>query len=61
MQLVEDDTELIKAPRIITIKAQHIDDLNMFQCIIVDKKVEANTYNLRRLEETLPSNNTDIE
>ena len=61
MQLVEDDTELIKAPRIITIKAQHIDDLNMFQCIIVDKKVETNTYNLRRLEETLPSNNTDIE
>ena len=60
MKLVEDDTELIKTSRIINIKAQHIEDLNMFQCIIVDKKVEANTYNLRKLEESLPSNK-DIE
>lgn len=60
MKLVEDDTELIKTSRVINIKAQHIEDLNMFQCIIVDKKVEANTYNLRKLEESLPSNK-DIE
>jgi hypothetical protein len=55
MQLVEDDTVLINSPRIINIKAHHIDDLNMFQCIIVDKKVEAKTFNLRGLERTLPS------
>ena len=61
MRLVEDDTELIKSSRIINIKAQHIEDLNMFQCIIVDKKVEANTYNLYNLERSLPSNNTDTE
>jgi hypothetical protein len=55
MQLVEDDTELIHAPRSINIKSQHIDDLNMFQCIIVDKKIETNTYNLKNLERSLPS------
>ena len=55
MKLVEDDTVLSKSSRTIDIKAHHIDDLNMFQCIIVDKTVESNTYNLRRLEETLPS------
>jgi hypothetical protein len=55
MQLVEDDTVLINSPRIINIKAHHIDDLNMFQCIIVDKKVEAKAFNLRGLERTLPS------
>ena len=55
MQEVLDDTELIKSSRIINIKAQHIDDLNMFQCIVVDKETENRTYNLRRLEATLPT------
>ena len=55
MQLVEDDTELIHAPRSINIKSQHIDDLNMFQCIIVDRRIETNTYNLKNLERSLPS------
>ena len=54
MQLVTDDTALIHAPRSINIKVHHIDDLNMFQCFVVDKKVETNTYNLRRLERSLP-------
>jgi hypothetical protein len=58
MQLVEDDTVLIHAPRSINIKSQHIDDLNMFQCIIVDKKIETNTYNLKNLERSLPSEDT---
>ena len=55
MQLVTEYTELIHSPRSINIKAHHIDDLNMFQCFVVDKKVETNTYNLRRLERSLPS------
>lgn len=55
MQLVTDDTQLIKSSRIINIKAQHIEDLNMFQCFVVDKKVEAKAYNLRKLERALPS------
>ena len=45
MQLVTDDTELINAPRSITIMAAHIDDLNMFQCIVVNKKLD--TSNLK--------------
>ena len=57
MQLVTDDTVLINAPRSINIKVHHIDDLNMFQCFVVDKKVETNTYNLKRLERSLPSEN----
>ena len=57
MQLVTDDTSLINTSRIIDIKAQHIDDLNMFQCFVVDKKAETKTYNLRRLETLLPSEN----
>ena len=57
MQLVTDDTVLIHAPRSINIKVHHIDDLNMFQCFVVDKKVETNTYNLKRLERSLPSEN----
>ena len=40
MQLVDGETELIKAPRSINIMAMHVDDLNMFQCIVVNKKVE---------------------
>ena len=55
MQLVTDDTVLLNSPRSINIKVQHIDDLNMFQCFVVDKKVETNTYNLKRLERSLPS------
>ena len=55
MQLVDDDTELKHSPRSINIKAQHIDDLNMFQCIVVDRQVETKTYNLRGLERSLPS------
>ena len=57
MQLVTDDTVLIHAPRSINIKVHHIDDLNMFQCFVVDKKIETNTYNLKRLERSLPSEN----
>lgn len=57
MQLVTDDTVLINAPRSINIKVHHIDDLNMFQCFVVDKKIETNTYNLKRLERSLPSEN----
>ena len=53
MQKVLDDTELIKSSRIINIKAQHIEDLNMFQCIVVDKELENKTYNLKNLEQTL--------
>ena len=45
MQLVTDDTELINAPRSINIMAAHIDDLNMFQCIVVNKKLD--TSNLK--------------
>jgi hypothetical protein len=55
MQEVLDDTTLLKSSRIINIKAQHIDDLNMFQCIVVDKETENKTYNLKRLEGTLPT------
>ena len=55
MQKVLDDTELIKSSRIINIKAQHIEDLNMFQCIVVDKELENKTYNLKNLEQTLPT------
>ena len=55
MQEVLDDTQLIKSSRSINIKAQHIDDLNMFQCIVVDKETENKTYNLRSLEATLPT------
>jgi hypothetical protein len=55
MQEVLDDTQLIKSSRVINIKAQHIDDLNMFQCIVVDKETENKTYNLRSLEATLPT------
>jgi hypothetical protein len=40
MQLVTEETELINAPRSITIMAAHIDDLNMFQCIVVNKKLD---------------------
>ena len=47
MQKVTDNTVLIPTSRSINIKAQHIDDLNMFQCIIVNKKVETNTYSLK--------------
>lgn len=57
MQLVTEDTELIKSSRIITIKAQHIDDLNMFQCYVVDKQVEAKAINLYNLERSLPLEN----
>ena len=59
MQLVTEDTELIKASRTINIKAQHINDLNMFQCYIIDKQVEAKNYNLYNLERTLPSDNKE--
>jgi hypothetical protein len=55
MQLVTDDTELLKSSRSIHIKAQHIDDLNMFQCFVIDKRVETKAYNLRGLERSLPS------
>ena len=55
MQKVLDDTELIKSSRIINIKAQHIEDLNMFQCIVVDKELENKIYNLKNLEQTLPT------
>ncbi len=55
MQLVNDDTALINAPRSITIKAQHIDDLNMFQCFIVDKKTDSKILNIMNLERSLPS------
>lgn len=55
MQKVLDDTELIKSSRTINIKAQHIEDLNMFQCIVVDKELENKTYNLKNLEQTLPT------
>jgi hypothetical protein len=57
MQKVTEDTLLIKSSRTITIKAQHIDDLNMFQCYIVDKQNEAKTSNLYNLERSLPSKN----
>mgnify|MGYP003291976883 CR=1 FL=1 len=57
MQKVTEDTQLIKSSRIITIKAQHIDDLNMFQCYIVDKQNEAKAANLYNLERSLPSKN----
>jgi hypothetical protein len=55
MQLVNDDTTLINGPRSITIKAQHIDDLNMFQCFIVDKKTDSKILNITNLERSLPS------
>ena len=45
MQLVDGKTELLKAPRSINIMASHVDDLNMFQCIVVNKK--ANTDSLK--------------
>ena len=58
MQEVHDDTVLFSTSRSINIKAQHIDDLNMFQCIVVDKKLETNTYNLKGLESSLPTEDT---
>ena len=61
MQLVNEDTELIKSKRIIEIKAQHVDDLNMFQCYIVDKQIEAKAYNLYNLERSLPTSNDGNE
>jgi hypothetical protein len=54
MQKVTEETELIKSSRVINIKAQHIDDLNMFQCYVVDKQVEAKAANLFNLERSLP-------
>ena len=44
MQLVTDETELIKTSRQINIKAKHIEDLNMFQCYVVEKQIEPTTY-----------------
>ncbi len=61
MQLVTEDTELIKLSRTITIKAQHIDDLNMFQCYIVDKQVESKVNNLYNLERSLPTEGNNNE
>lgn len=55
MQEVLEDTTLLKSSRIIHINSHLIDDLNMFQCIIVDKETEAKTYNLKNLENTLPT------
>ena len=43
MQLVDGETELIKAPRSINVMAKHVDDLNMFQCIVVNKKVDTDS------------------
>lgn len=57
LQKVTEETELIKSSRVINIKAQHIDDLNMFQCYVVDKQVEAKTVNLFNLERSLPLTN----
>ena len=57
MQRVMEDTELLKSSRTINIKAQHIDDLNMFQCYVVDKQVEAKASNLFNLERSLPLEN----
>ena len=63
MQKVTESTQLIKTSRTITIKARHIDDLNMFQCYIVDKSNEAKNVNLFNLERSLPlkSNLSDEE
>ena len=55
MQEVLEDTVLRKSARTMNIKAQHIDDLNMFQCIVVDKELENKTYNLKGLERSLPT------
>ena len=57
LQKVTEETELIKSSRVINIKAQHIDDLNMFQCYVVDKQVEAKAVNLFNLERSLPLTN----
>ena len=57
LQKVTEETELIKSSRVINIKAQHIDDLNMFQCYVVDKQVEAKAVNLFNLERSLPLRN----
>ena len=43
MQLVDGETELRNAPRSINILSSHVDDLNMFQCIVVNKKLDTSS------------------
>ena len=55
MQLVTPDTEMISGPRSLNIDSSHVDNLNMFQCIITDKVAESVKKNLYNLEKSLPT------
>lgn len=58
IQLVTDDTELIKSKRKIYIEPKHVEDLNMFQCYVVDKTIAVRNSNLYNLERSLPTENS---